>query len=223
MRRIAFALIEHAARILPAARAPWAEAMRHEIHHIEKDRKALTWAIGCVFASYVESVRVLRISNPGSGRVLLASWVGCEALYMLCTTILTLAWQLNDFKHPGLLRTWTAYENYRQYIPLMEAIPWWLHALWVATAVLLLATAMQILRKRRAAYSVFASAWLLGSVSDLIAQSLPAYRAARSFQSPMPVHEYVTSIVTALVPVLTALALRARSRPSDITATFHRP
>ncbi len=223
MRRIALALIEHAARILPAARAPWAEAMRHEIHHIEKDREALVWAIGCVFASYVERARVLRIPNPGLGRVLLALFMGCEALPMLFTTVLTLAWRLDDFEDTDLLRTWTPFDNYRQYIPLMEAIPWWLHTLWVATAFLLIATAVQILRKRQSAYPLFASAWLLGSTGDLVALSLPAYRATRLFQSPMSLREYVTAVVTALVPVLIALILWVRSRRPDITAISHRP
>ncbi len=53
-RRIALALMEHAAWVLPSARAPWAKAMQHELPQIENDLEALRWAGGCLFASYVE-------------------------------------------------------------------------------------------------------------------------------------------------------------------------
>jgi hypothetical protein len=53
-RWVAVALMEHAAWVIPAARGPWASAMQHELPHIENDLEALTWAGGCLMASYVE-------------------------------------------------------------------------------------------------------------------------------------------------------------------------
>jgi len=54
LRRLASALMKHALRILPPARASWGDAMKHELHHIEGDLEALRWATGCVIASYIE-------------------------------------------------------------------------------------------------------------------------------------------------------------------------
>jgi hypothetical protein len=54
VRRLAFALIAHAADVLPPVRSPWGEAMKHELDHIEGDVEALRWAAGCVIASYLE-------------------------------------------------------------------------------------------------------------------------------------------------------------------------
>ena len=54
LRRIAFRLIDHAGKILPPSHAIWAQAMKHELHHIEGDLEGLRWAAGCVIASYIE-------------------------------------------------------------------------------------------------------------------------------------------------------------------------
>jgi hypothetical protein len=51
-RRLAASLARHAARILPGARSPWADAMRRELDYIEDDPAAVRWALGCVLASY---------------------------------------------------------------------------------------------------------------------------------------------------------------------------
>lgn len=56
-RRMAFALTEHTAWVLPPARGPWARAMQHELPQIENDLEALVWAGGCVVASYVMLTR----------------------------------------------------------------------------------------------------------------------------------------------------------------------
>jgi hypothetical protein len=54
LRRLASALIAHAADVLPPLRSPWGEAMKHELDHIEDDVEALKWGVGCVIASYLE-------------------------------------------------------------------------------------------------------------------------------------------------------------------------
>jgi len=51
-RLLAVKLAQHAARVVPGARSPWAQAMQHELDYIEDDPAALRWAIGCVLASY---------------------------------------------------------------------------------------------------------------------------------------------------------------------------
>ncbi len=213
-RRIALALMEHAAHVLPSARSKWAEAMRHEIHHIENDREALTWAAGCVLASYVERSRGMSIMNSGWVRAILVPAIVCEALSMLFATALTVAYRIHDPGSAAFLGAFTPGDDYRRFIPLMDATPWWIHALWVTAAVLFAACAVQLLRKRRAAFLLFAAAWVLGAAGNLISQSMPAYRRAFSFPSPLFLRDYFIPAVTALVPVLIALALWAHSRSS---------
>jgi hypothetical protein len=87
-RRMAMGLMEHAAWVFPSARGPWATAMRNELAQIENDLEALTWAGGCLAASYVErgravSMHLQRWKTIGSiavlamGALLAASrWIG---------------------------------------------------------------------------------------------------------------------------------------------------
>ena len=63
LRRLASALLAHAARTLPRRRASWAEAIEAEAQHIESDAAALRWAVGCVFASYRERIRAMDFSG----------------------------------------------------------------------------------------------------------------------------------------------------------------
>jgi hypothetical protein len=51
-RRLAVKLAQHAASVLPGARSPWADAMRHELDYIGDDSVAVRWALGCIAASY---------------------------------------------------------------------------------------------------------------------------------------------------------------------------
>src|ERR1700761_2792087 len=73
-RKIAVMFAEHASRVMPRARSPWAEAMRRELDYIEDDRAALHWAIGSVAASYAaQFVVVLRLCGRVLSRPLLAA------------------------------------------------------------------------------------------------------------------------------------------------------
>jgi len=76
LRCAAQALAGHAARVLPRARADWARAMRRETDQVANDRAALRWALGCVFASYLERIDVMNARRHGISR-----WVlGLEML-----------------------------------------------------------------------------------------------------------------------------------------------
>src|SRR5271170_4895034 len=60
-RKWALALMRHARHVLPRNRSLWAEAMLHEIDHIENERSALSWAFGCVLASYSERIKAMDV------------------------------------------------------------------------------------------------------------------------------------------------------------------
>ena len=212
LRRIAFALMAHAARVLPPARSPWAEAMKQELHHIEGDLDAFTWAAGCVLASYVERSKVMNLIGMWYVRAFLALLIAGEVLSMLFATVLTAAYRLRYLGVATFIGGFTPGDDYRRFIPLMNATPWWLHGLWVAAAVLFFASGWQLLRNSRAAFPLFAAAWILGTAGNLISQSLPAYREVFSFPAPLFTRDYLIPVTTTLLPVLIAAALWAHGR-----------
>jgi hypothetical protein len=68
--RIALGLTAHAARILPPERREWSQAMIAEVDHLPSAGAAIRWAIGCIFAGYIERMRSM---NHPIGHV--ARWV----------------------------------------------------------------------------------------------------------------------------------------------------
>src|SRR5579859_1892146 len=54
-------LLAHAARMPPASRRSWGAAMEREAQFIESDLEALGWALGGVFASYIERVKAMSL------------------------------------------------------------------------------------------------------------------------------------------------------------------
>jgi hypothetical protein len=57
--RLALGLTAHAARILPPERREWSKAMISEVDHLPSAGAAMRWAIGCVFAGYLERIRTM--------------------------------------------------------------------------------------------------------------------------------------------------------------------
>jgi hypothetical protein len=214
LRRVASALMAHAADVLPPARSPWADAMRHELHHIESDLEALTWAAGCVLASYVERSRVMDIVQTWYVRGPLALLIVGQVLSMLFATVLTVAYRGNHLRVAAFLGGFTPGDDYRRFIPLMDATPWWIHGLWVAASALFFVSGWQLLRNRAAAFPLFAAAWVVGAIGNMISQSMPVYREVFSFPAPLFTRDYVVPAVSALVPVLIAVALWAHGRCS---------
>jgi hypothetical protein len=87
-RRMALALMEHAAWVLPSARSPWAKAMQHELPQIENDREALTWASGCLFASYVERSRAIAVILTGAVYMQVQRWKKIGSAGLLVSAVL---------------------------------------------------------------------------------------------------------------------------------------
>ena len=73
LRRLALIVVGHARRVLMRKEMSWAEGMEHEVHHIEDDRRALGWALGCTFASYKEAFALDASVTYGINLLLLAA------------------------------------------------------------------------------------------------------------------------------------------------------
>ena len=212
LRRLASTLTRHATRVLPASRSDWARAMRSELDHIETDAEAIKWAIGCVLAGYVERSRVMNLLDTGIARAILSFLLATQVVSFLFATVLTAAWRLHYLSLATFLGSFTPGDDYRRFIPLMDATPWWLHALWVCASVLFFASAWQLIRKQPSAFLLFAAGWILGTTGNLIGQASPVYRAAFSFPEPIFTRDYLIPAATALLPIFIAAALWTHSR-----------
>jgi hypothetical protein len=181
--------------------------MRSELEHIDGDFEALRWAIGCVVASWVERSRAMDLFRSPAARAVLAALVFTQVLSFLFATALTLAVRLNQLRLARFLGGFTPGDDYRRFIPLMDATPWWIHALWIAASALFLVCAVELLRDRGAPFAAFALAWIVGAVGNWISESMPVYRETFSFPAPSFMRDVLVPAVAALVPALVAIAL----------------
>jgi hypothetical protein len=53
-RRVARRLVRHAGAVLYPVRPEWSAVHENELEHVPDDHPALMWAVGCVWASYLE-------------------------------------------------------------------------------------------------------------------------------------------------------------------------
>jgi hypothetical protein len=90
VHQVAVWLAAHAARVLPRDRADWASAIRSEVHHVPGDQAALSWALGCVLASYIERMRTMTAGNQPISRWVLVVEMLCffTPLTLLCFAII---------------------------------------------------------------------------------------------------------------------------------------
>lgn len=103
-RRLAVALMEHAARVFPSARGPWATAMQNELPQIENDLEALTWACGCLAASYVERSRAVAVMITGAVFMRVQRWKKIGSITLLAMgALLAASWWIGQrpFITPG--------------------------------------------------------------------------------------------------------------------------
>ncbi len=211
-RRIADVLMRHAAGVLPSTRAMWAAAMKHELDHIGSDLDAIVWAVGCVLAGYVERSRVNDLLQIRYARAVVAFLIGTQVVSMLFATVLTVAYRLHYVQIAGFLGGVTPGGDYHRFIPLMKEMPWWVHGLWLLSSLLFGVSAWRLVENRRSAFLLFASAWLLGMLGDFVSQTMPAYREAFSFRTPVVMRDDVIPAASLLLPILIALALWAHGR-----------
>lgn len=173
-RRLAMALARHAMRVMPMVNSSWAQAMHNEVHHIEDDGPALAWAAGCMIASYAESFRV--IVRGRMVRWLLVFVIAGQAASSIFSAALPLAWHMNALGIANFLGHFTPGDDYRRFLPLMDATPTWMPGLRLIAAILYLISAWCVLtKKNRGGWCIFTVALVLDLVGWRIEKSVPAY------------------------------------------------
>lgn len=85
-RRLALVLMRRVSQVLPTSRLEWAKAMRAELDHLQDDRDALAWAMGCLVAGSKE-----RINTMLTGNLKISRWILVPEM-LLCFVPLTFGW-----------------------------------------------------------------------------------------------------------------------------------
>jgi len=148
-KRLASRLVRHAAIVLPHSLARWGTAMQHEIEHIQPDRDALRWALGCVSTSYIQRLASLNVVQVLAFRWLLALFIA--------------SWAIGDFfavrflylKTAGWLGLKIAGDS-GNFIAALSALPSWLILLDGIGGLLYIVAAYWLTRRKAASLWVLA-------------------------------------------------------------------
>jgi len=207
-RRLAGALVRHAARVMPREEQRWADAMQNEMAYVADDGEACRWAIGCVRAAHAARLRALYLLDVAVvryGSALLAAFLAFDALF---ATALTLAYRLGAFGAADRLGGMTAGDDYRRLVPLMEGIPVWAHVIAVVGGACYLAAVGCLLQRRRGAQI----ALVLGVVINLVGNALVRPIIAAIGIAAVPDPSYFAVLLPVALPALLALAAGSGSR-----------
>jgi hypothetical protein len=150
-RRLADVLVRHAARVLPASLGHWGQAMQNEFAYVP-DGEALHWAAGCAAAAHATRLRRLHLLDSVIARSAGAVLMLFCAFDAAFPTMMTLAYRAGSRAVTSGLGRLTPGDDYQRLVPLMTAIPGWLHALAIAAAACHLLALVHLLRRRRSAH-----------------------------------------------------------------------
>ena len=208
-RRLSAALIAYAAGVMPSAQRHWADAMRNEAAYMADDREALRWAVGCLRAAHLARLRGLYLLDVPAVLVFGALLAAFRAFDVVFPTLLTMAYRLDASGATAGLGRMTPGDDYQRLIPLMAAIPSWVHALSAAGGACYLVAVVCLLGRRRAA----AVALLLGVGVELTLTVLGRMLARDVGVAAVPDPSLLAAIVLPFVlPLLVALAAWSGSR-----------
>jgi hypothetical protein len=209
LRRLAAMLARYAARVMPAERRHWADAMQNEMTYVADDRDAIRWAFGFLrvaHAARLGSLRLLDVAFVRLGGVLLAATLAFDALF---APTLTIAYRTGSLGIAERLGGATAGDDYTRLIPLLEGIPLWIHMLAVTGGLCYVAAIGLLLRRRRAAHiAILVGVGVHVGGSALVQPFIAAIGVA-----PVPDPSLFASLLLpVMMPLLLALAASSGSR-----------
>jgi hypothetical protein len=202
-RRLAATLLRWAEWTLPAGRRRWANAMQNELPEIGDDWEAMGWAVGCLAAACGERMQAMRILDNVGVRVIVVLMIAFKVFDDLFATVLTAVYKLSALGAAERLGRMTPGDDYSRLVPLMDAVPLWLHGLWVLSAVLYVAAIVSFVLRR-------GPGWILalaGLGTEILATQLgrPIIAATGVVVNPNPsvlaavIFPYVIPIALAVV------------------------
>lgn len=208
-RRVAEQLVRHAARVTPFELRRWADAMRNEITYIADDRQALWWSAGCVRAAHVARLRTLYLLDLAVVRTVAVLLISLRAFDAMFPTVLTTAYRMRAAGTTDVLGLVTAGDDYHRLVPLMEAIPLWLHLIATAAGACYLVALWGVLKRRRAAGPVLLIGVGAEAAATLLARPIVADIGVQALPNPSV---FATIVLPVIVPVIMAAAAWSGSR-----------
>jgi hypothetical protein len=146
-------------------------------------------------------------------RLALAALIAFKALDDVFATALTMAYRMNFLGMAERLGRLTPGDNYSRLIPLMDAVPLWLHGLWVSAGILYLVSIWLVIRGAGKAYLPVLGAVLFEVAARFLGK--PVIEASGVIVNPNP--SLIASVVIPyILPLLIALVLW-RFTPSSIS------
>ena len=178
--RLAARLIEHAGRIMPPSRRQWAQAMAIELDHIPGGLAALAFALGCAQAGYTQKIVAMNLFAKiirWTLAAMAAAWAGSLVVLISFTAILKSvpgAIAADPGSHGETVNT----------LRLIQIYPVWELVLIALITVLLIAGAVQLVRRRGMALTLIAFGVTAATVLRLIDLRLTGYKGISS-DAPM--------------------------------------
>ena len=213
-REISRALASHARMMLPESREFWAAGMANELAHIDDDGAALRWAMGGVMTAYLE--RASAVFGSAAVRGLLILPLLFETMQSVFAQTMTVAWRVGATGVLGVMGAQTPGDDYHRFIPLLQMVPNWYVAAGFAAGGLVLASAVQLMRRRSSAVILFVAGIVVGLVAETLVHRVPGYSdAARQvfqFKEMRTMRDLVIPITAMLMPVFIACGLWLATR-----------
>ncbi|MFH1574782.1 MAG: hypothetical protein ABIG68_12420 [Acidobacteriota bacterium] len=94
----------------------------------------------------------MRIMDPPLVRLMVTALLALKALDDFFATTLTIAHRIGALGVAERLGRVTPGDDYRRLVPLMEAVPMWLHGLWVIAGILYLLAIASVVRRTGGAH-----------------------------------------------------------------------
>jgi hypothetical protein len=213
-REVSRVLVSHARIVMPESRAFWAEGMMNELGHIDDDGPALRWAMGGVMTAYLE--RASAFFGSGAVRGLLVLPLLFETMQAVFAQIMTVAWRMGATGMLGVMGAQTPGDDYHRFIPLLQLVPNWYVASGFVAGALVLASAVQLVRRRPSAVLLFLAGIVIGILAEALVHRVSGYNdAARQvfqFKEVRTMRDLVIPITAELMPVLIACSLWLATR-----------
>jgi hypothetical protein len=205
-RRLASVFIQWARQVMPPSGRSWAEAMQNELQHVPDEQQALAWAIGCLAAAYSERLRQWRIFDFLLVRLAVVPFIAFKVFDDLFATLMTAAYRLGAMGATEGFGQMTPGDDYARLIPLMEAIPAWLHGIWVAAAALYLLAAVLFIFRARTAYTFVLVILAVGLEQAAQLFGRPLIAATGVVVNPSP-SLVATVVIPFVLPLMIALPI----------------
>jgi hypothetical protein len=129
--------------------------------------------------------------------------IALEVMSIFFATIVTVAYKTGHLGLAAAMAGQMPGDDYRPFIPLMNAIPWWVYALWVSAGLLyLVAAGSLVTRQRRKAFSLFAGGFAVAIVAKLASDAIIS---AAGLQPIVPRAGTITGLMIQSIPEIILL------------------